>query len=244
MSTLSKRGTNVVAPHKKLRILPVKRPVKTMDDCVRLVLHHACHLRIKHNSRTVHGSLAWGSIAERAFRAERRRYEVFNIKKQPLVVCNGMIGRKETILFSYEIQPHEGVVAVRSSELEKTTSTEFELCLQDTIGDDGEEYEDARLKDHEMMLPRRFRRFPCLGWGRPRRLTYTIALSRFVSTTVAFDVVVVPTSWWVNDCEGDYWVVQMTEGFPLQIDDVHRVEGYSIAGWKRDATNGAPWLAW
>jgi hypothetical protein len=202
------------------------------NDCVQLVLHHTCHLRIERYSKKLHGSLATGE-----------GNKVFDIKQRPLILGNGMMDTNETTLLSYTIQPHgEGCVAVRSSELDKanTAAKDFELCLQDTIGDESGSYDDDRSADDEVFDRNAGPvRFPCLGWGQRRRLTYTIALSRSISTSIAFDALIVPTSWWIDDCEGTYWVVQMTNAEEIheELYDVQHAEGCVVVGWKTDATS-------
>lgn len=203
-----------------------------MDDCVQLVLHHACHLRIQGYCRKLHASLATGEDVT-----------VCNIEEEPIVVCSGIIGTNETMLLSYEIQPHEMAVVVRTAELDKANAAakDFELCLQDTVGDDGGEYDDERSEDGEILGGGQVR-FPCLGWGRRRRLSYTIALSRCMSARIDVDAVVVPTSWWIDDCEGTYWVVQMTYAgeVPERVNANRRLEGRQVVGWKADATSDRP----
>lgn len=198
------------------------------DDCVRRVLHHTCHLRIGCYAREVRGSLARGE-----------GNKVFDIDQRPLVSGNGIMGTKETTLLSYTIEPHQGSVAVRTSELDRanTAAEDFELCLQDTIGDDSGGYDDDRSEDYELRHNADPVLFPCFGWGRRRRLTYTIALSRSMSTTIAIDAVIVPTSWWIDDCEGTYWVVQMTDAGEIP-KELYAKHGYEIVGWKVDATQG------
>ena len=70
----------------------------------------------------------------------------------------------------------------------------------DTVG---ENYDEERSIDGGPLL------FPCLGWGCRKRVTYSIRLSRSISASVSFDVVVVPTSWWPDDIEGTYCVIQI-----------------------------------
>lgn len=200
------------------------------DDCVRLVLHHTCHLRVERYSRKLQGSLATGEWNK-----------VFDIKQRPLISGNGMINIKETTLLSYTIQPHGGCVAVRTSDLDTANAAakDFELCLQDTIGDEGGLYDEVRLEDDEVFDRNAgLVRFPCLGWGQRRRVTYTIALSRSISTSIAFDALIVPTSWWIDDCEGTYWVVQMTHAGEIHEElFTSRKMGCVVVGWKTDATS-------
>lgn len=153
-----------------------------------------------------------------------------------------MIGVTETALLSYEIQPHEHVVAVKTSKLEKANANAkyFDLCLQDTVSD----YWTERAADNEQLSyhPMIRIRFPCFGWGVRKRLTYTIALSKSVSTRITVDALIVPTSWWVDDCEGTYWVIQMTHAgrIPESITPLIVELGYKerVVGWTADATTG------
>ena len=199
------------------------------DDSLRLVLHHACEQRIERSlNQTIHAMVGINEY--------HWDVEIFTEDKDtPIIVGVGAIGREETILVSHELRPRGEVVAVRPAELEKANAdaNDYDLCLQDTIG--GDAYEDARIADGEPIDARPVR-YPCLGWGRRKRLTYTLALSRSVRTTIAFDVMVVPTSWWADDCEGTYWVIQMIHPGETRVKAAEPTFGYSVVGWKCDAT--------
>lgn len=134
-----------------------------MDDCVQLILHHACHQRVENHCRKIRAALATGIDDE-----------VSDIQEESILLGSGMIGASEPTLLSYEIQPHEWAPAVKTSELDKANANAkyFELCLQDIVGD----YSTERDADNEQLSypPMRPTRFPCFGWGSRKRLTYTL----------------------------------------------------------------------
>ena len=72
----------------------------------------------------------------------------------------------------------------------------------------------------------------CLGWGKRKRVSYAICLSRAISVRVFVDVLVVPTSWWIDDCEGTWSVVQMRslQGWSPPLVCTY---GSEVVGWVR-----------
>ena len=80
--------------------------------------------------------------------------------------------------------------------------------------------------------------FPCLGWGSRKRVGYSLCLSRVLSVNVESEVHLVPTSSWVDDCEGTFWVVQLIDAenevpLPLALScyGYSNTEGYEVVGW-------------
>lgn len=113
----------------------------------------------------------------------------------------------------------EGEQCIRASQMVKTTREEVrlnDLCIIDELGDQDAIYAEAREKDGMITygIPKLF---PCVAWGVSRSVSYSICLNRATCVSVAFDVVVVPTSWWHHavNCDGQQWVIQIVDAHAI-----------------------------
>ena len=160
------------------------------------------------------------------------------------MTANGIIRSKETILldamtFISKLND-AGFGPIWASKMVKKTDEETKLddiCIIDSIGDDADVYEGERSEDGQNVddVPLLL---PCLQWGRRKRVSYSICLSHAMSVSVAFDVVVVPTSWWADDCEGTFWVIQIVDAntpLPEELElsryGYSMSRGYYVVGW-------------
>jgi hypothetical protein len=164
---------------------------------------------------------------------------VSDISTDTIMAANGIVGAEETTLldditFSTS---KGGVRPVWGSEMVELVDDTHgdDICIFDPIGDEYGAYDDFRSEcDHSLdevpLLT------PCLKWSRRERVSYAIRLSHAISVSVAFDVHVVPTSSWVKDCEGTWWVIQafdVTKPIPKNIKmnlGWHNMN-YTFAGW-------------
>ena len=157
------------------------------------------------------------------------------------MTASGIMHSEETILVDaitfWRSAPSE-VQAIWASQMAVKTNKKTEsddLCILDTVGDNANAYDDERSEDGQQ-LDDEPRLFPCLAWGLRKRVSYSIHLSHAMSVSVAFDVVVVPTSWWVDVCQGTYWVIQIvdaTQPLPQEgpVSISARSIGFEVVGW-------------
>ena len=199
------------------------------DDVIRCILEHACHKHTRRNVCPIEARLAVGS-SKTVTRLDNR-----------LVTGNGIICPKETILFEAVVCTNsgDGVRPIRASTMVKKVDEETkpdDLCIEDRIGSfESADYADNRNLDGMNHRPTAA---ACLKWGSSKRVSYSIRLSKAISVSVAFDVVSVPTSLWVDDCEGDWWIIQMIDASKplpdqLELDNYGYVatRGYEVVGY-------------
>ena len=196
------------------------------DDVLRRILEYTCDMQARRNVRPLQANLAFGEEST-----------VFDFQEKIMTV-NGIIGSEETILVNdVTFTKSEGcdVRPVWASEMVETVGDTHgaDLCVIDLIGDGGGEYDNERTQyDHgysdvPMLLP-------CLKWGWRKRVSYSIRLSHMMSVSVAIDILIVPTSWWVWDCEGMFWVIQILDASKpvpnMMKSDLYHC-GYRVVGW-------------
>lgn len=198
------------------------------DDVIRYILELVCNMQARRNFHPVEARLATGEDSKVTLHGES------------IVKADGIIRSKETILLDVVISCRpwydEHVRPIRASKMAKTVdegTKPGDLCIVDPIGDESGEYCEERIEHGEEV------RLACLGWGVHKQVSYSMRLSHAMSVSVAFDVLVVPTSWWVNDCGtfcGTFWVVQMvneneSSELDLESHGYSRLEGYDVVGW-------------
>ena len=209
------------------------------DDCMRGILQHTCCMNARRRTRPLEARLAFGEDSR-----------LVNISPYKVIDANGIIGKKKTILFDVtstlgggngDTYEEIGGYMTWASQMVKGTQetpSPGDLVFVDTIGD--EEYYDERSRagqDWESVGDGPWL-FPCLGWGSHTRVSYSLCLSRALSVRVEFHVHIVPTSWWVDDCEGTFFVVQLIDAekevpLPraLSCYGYSKTEGYKVVGW-------------
>lgn len=188
------------------------------DDIIRCILEHACKMQALRNVRPL--------VARRQF-VKGNRIDKLN---EDLLSANGIMGRKETILVGdvrFVASGHHEI-PIWASDLDKRIDlrpSSDMLCLLDVYGNDSFKYDNERARDGSGG-------FPCVKWGEKRQKTYSIRLSRAVSMSVVFDVVVIPTSWWFDECDYGYWqviqVVKDSTGHSESPDSLHPDANLSI----------------
>ena len=197
------------------------------EDIIRCILEHACHIRARRNVHPLEARSAMGEWSA-----------VSKLDEDVYMKGNGIIRSGKTILFDVITcsKNESGVGPIWASEMVKTIDERTkpgDLCIIDPVGDECDEYEDERCfngvsRDDEPRL------FSCLGWGSRKRVSYSIRLSRAISVSVAFDVIEVPTSWLISDCDVTFWVIQILDArnpLPNRIEFNRGLEGYTLVGW-------------
>ena len=200
------------------------------DDVIRCILEHACQIRVRRNVHPLEARLAIGEWSTVSQFGER------------IMAANGIIRSRETILLDgITCSKNEGGVGpIWASKLVKTIDEETkpdDLCILEPIGDESGAYDDERF-DYGVHMDNVPLLLPCLRWGSRKRASYSICLSHTMSVSVAFDVLVVPTSWWVDDCEGTFWVIQIVnackplpDALNLRCCGYSPRTGYDVVGW-------------
>ena len=205
------------------------------DDCLRLILQHVCEMKVRRNAKSLHAEVC--NIPDAKFSG------------RPILSGAGFLGVKETIMlrdsvtfFPYAdpcLRPmwkSQMPIVSENGQWRKPTK-HYDLVLSDPVGDEYSMYDDLRDEDG---LDESFN--ACLGWGWRKEVAYSVRLSRDISVKVTFDVIVVPTSWWIDDCEGDWWTIQMVDAqralpSKLELDARVSYNGYEVAGWTKKDDN-------
>ena len=201
------------------------------DDVIRCILEHACNLKVQRNVRPIEARLAIGEQDGKPGEASGDSVTEIGAR---IMTAAGLIHARDTILMRDITRlKNNGVELIWGSEMVIVKDTgPDDLCIVDPHGDEYGAYDEERNEyDVESGVT-------CLSWGSHKRVSYSIRLSHAISVSVTFDVLVVPTSWWVDDCEGTFWVVQILnahEATPakLALDSYgySRRDGFRVAGW-------------
>ena len=202
------------------------------DDVIRCILEYTCHMQARRNVRPLEARHAIGEDETVSQIAEK------------VLEADGIVRSFETILLGpIRCNTSASSPAIRASQMVKTTSIvdgPNDLCIVDEVGDGNGMYDEARSVDGQNLgdVPMLF---PCLAWGASKRVTYSICLNRATRVSVAFDVVVVPTSWWWwnygHELEGMHWVIQIVDAnqqIPEEVKLTYPAcSGGSVVGWAR-----------
>lgn len=199
------------------------------DDCLRLILQHACQRHVASRMQALHVASAGG-------------WDDYWHVEDTIMRCDGWVGHKETAIVPSSCvgaAETDGMCVCRADRMVSLSNPEFALCLVDEFGDERGVYDEDRAHDgvHRDEAPDLL---PCLGWGVKRTLTYSIQLSKAVRASWSVEVVVVPTSLWIEECEGEWWGVQVLTAacrrhlqIPCSIGDLRCGCTYypAVAGW-------------
>jgi hypothetical protein len=204
------------------------------EDSLRCILKHTCCINARRHARPLEARLAVGEDSS-----------LIEVDPNKVICANGIIGSKETILFDVTLidDMEIGAYPTLASQMVKwrqETQNPGDLVFVDTLGDESGLYDDERSLDGQdwKSVGDGPWLFPCLGWGSRKRVRYSLCLSRALSVSIEFDVYSVPTSWWVDDCEGTFWVVQLIDAgyaipLPLALSSYgySKTQGYEVVGW-------------
>ena len=200
------------------------------DDVIRCILEHTCHMQARRNVRPLQARSAIGEIPN-----------VFEIREE-MLSANGITRGEDTILLSpITFNTTGSAFPIWASQMARTTGKTTgpnDVCIVDSVGDESGIYDEARSEDGHNLddVPLLV---PCLAWGEGKRVTYSICLNKATRVSVAFDVVVVPTSWWHDDdCEGTHCVIQIVDAnqqIPEKVKLTYRrCIGGAVVGWARE----------
>lgn len=188
-------------------------------DCLMLILEHACKKRVRNKATRMHATTATGTMDRSSISPSPMGCNVVDIKDRfAFMQGKGFIGAHNTFLLKDQIRfvdpsPEAGISGAFTEDIQKpsTMCEAYHLAIVDSVGDESGEYDDDRYEDDEELnnIPKRL---PCIGWGVLETRTYTLALSRDICVSIEIDVVVIPTSWWFEESEGDWTVIQIIEG--------------------------------
>lgn len=184
------------------------------DDTIRCILEYTCSMQARRNVHPLEAVTAHGLDG------------IVDQFGEKIMTANGIIRSEETILLDAITCP--GCYTIWASKMVKTIDEETkldDLCFRDPVG-------------YHFAIPDVPLHVPCFRWGVRKQMSYSIRLSHAMSVSVAFDVVVVPTSWWVDDCEGEFGVIQIisaNEPIPDELElssyGYSEVIGYELVGW-------------
>jgi hypothetical protein len=184
-------------------------------DCVMLILEHACKKKVHAKADWLHATTGMSrhpcskmgsTFVETLQDGEFMRGEGF-IKSERTIVLRDTIQAPIINASTFCSSVWTGHISKKNARADA-----YDLALVD--GDGAEDlYEEQRSEDDEReRVSGRYKRDPCVGWGRREVRFYTIALSHDIRVSVSFDVVVVPTSWWMDDLEHYWFVIQLLSG--------------------------------
>ena len=200
------------------------------DDCICLVLEQTCKLQVaaltKVRART--RLVAMGAVSPSEY---------------DLIKCRGHVGPKETTMLPETIEVDDssavaeyssGILARKVSHVlaTKRSSADYEFCVVDLFAEEVDTIDDR--EGDGVLLPGGPTLYPCYGWGSRRRVTYSICLSRAIRASFTLEVVVVPTSWWLEDSEGDWLVIQCyadQHARDVEVPRALRTYGVDTIGW-------------
>lgn len=212
-------------------------------DCVMLILEHACKKKVRAKADWLHATTGisrypcskMGSTFVETAYGEFMQGEGF-IKSERTIVLRDTIQASIINASTFCRSVWTGHISKKNAGADA-----YDLALVDGDGAEDMWYEEQRSEDDELeRVSGRYKRDPCVGWGRREVRFYTIALSHDIRVSVSFDVVVVPTSWWMDDCEGDWFVIQLLSGKSIGDQTIscdkkgysRTHEGVDVIGWQ------------